>query len=206
MKTTVVADGLKEMAEYFERAPAAAHEAAFLAVYTVSERDAITLGRDEMNSQVNFPAGYLNKDRLYVSKKANRQDLEAVVTGRDRPTSLARFVKNPVPGQRGVSVEVHKGRTKYMKKAFIVRLRSGRTMDGKTFNVGLAIRLAPGERLHNRREAGNVDYAMLAPNVYLLYGPSVDQVFQSVSQEIAPEVGNRLAAEFLRQFVRLTSG
>ncbi|WP_329502985.1 hypothetical protein PCP35_09245 [Pseudomonas aeruginosa] len=193
-------------ADYFERMPEDVTQAVRMAINDVAKGPALRRAREEVGDQVNFPAGYLTGDRLGVSKLARNHDLEAVITGRDRPTSLARFVRNPRPGQRGVMVEVHKGSAQYMKKAFLLRLRSGRVMDGQTFNIGLAIRLAPGEKIHNRREAANVNYSSLGNGVVLLYGPSVDQVFRSVSDDIAPEVGDMAVAEFWRQFARLTNG
>ena len=38
----------------------------------------------------------------------------------------------------------------------------------------------------------------LAPGLWLLYGPSVDQVFRSVASEEAPEAARFLEAEFNR--------
>ena len=40
--------------------------------------------------------------------------------------------------------------------------------------------------------------------VALLYGPSVDQVFRDVSEDIAGPVGNMVATEFFRQLTRFT--
>jgi len=206
MSVTVSADLFDELADYFEQMPAVTTEAARLAINDTARGPAIKLARDEMYGQVNFPAGYLGSDRLFVGKLARNSDLEAVVVGRDRPTSLARFATNATPGQRGVRVEVHKGQSKMMKKAFIVRLRAGRTVDGQTFNVGLAIRLAPGEKLTNKNFPSEVHASSLGPNVVLLYGPSVDQVFRSVSGDIAPAVADSAASEFFRQFARLSNG
>jgi hypothetical protein len=43
----------------------------------------------------------------------------------------------------------------------------------------------------------------LAPNVYLLYAPSVDQVFKSAADTETPDVLDMMAVEFFRQFARL---
>lgn len=61
-------------------------------------------------------------------------------------------------------------------------------------NMGLAIRLKPGESLRNK--TGKL--TRLAPNVYLLYGPSVDQVFRTISSEMTDEVADYLQQEFSR--------
>ncbi|WP_281686689.1 hypothetical protein [Pseudomonas citronellolis] len=206
MSVSVTADLFDELERYFDELPQVTTEAARLAINDTARGPAISLSREEMYDQVNFPAGYLGSDRLFVAKFAKNNDLEAVVTGRDRPTSLARFATNPTPGQRGVTVQVHKGHSKMMKKAFIVKLRAGRTMDGQTFNVGLAIRLAPGEKLINKTLPAEVYATSLGPNVVLLYGPSVDQVFRSVSTEVAPAVADHAVSEFYRQFARLSNG
>lgn len=82
-----------------------------------------------------------------------------------------------------------------MDRAFLVRLRGA--PDG--FNTGLAVRLRPGESLRASRAARRLDN-----NVYLLYGPSVDQIFRSVAVEQSEPVLLDLEIEFRRQFIRLS--
>ena len=195
-----------DLSDYFERMPDITTDAARMAINHAAARSAIPLGRDEMYEQVNFPRGYLSAARYGVTKKARNTDLESIVTARDRPTSLARFVKSPKVGQRGVQVEVHRGNTKVMKRGFIIKLRSGASMDGTSFNVGLAIRLAPGERLSNKSMPVATYARSLGPNVVLLYGPSVDQVFRSVADDIQPAVADSAVTEFFRQLSRLSNG
>ena len=79
-----------------------------------------------------------------------------------------------------------------------MRLRAG-TADIETkSNLGLALRLRPGESVLNKRQMVQV-----SGNLYLLYGPSVDQVFRSVAEDIAPEATDILEAEFLRLIDRM---
>ena len=155
--------------------------------------------RADIESQVAFPNGYLKTDgRLSVTRKARQDSLEAVITARDRPTSLARFAAGQTPESTrkgGVTVQVKRGKNTHMKRAFMVRLKNG--------NIGLAVRLKQGETLANKSYGKPV---MLAKNVYLLYGPSVDQVFQTVAEESLPEIGNMVSKEFYRQFTRLSRG
>ena len=80
-----------------------------------------------------------------------------------------------------------------MDQAFLVRLKNN--------NIGLAVRLKPGEVLQNSEKAVRLDN-----NVYLLYGPSVDQVFRSVADDKTPKILSDVTAEFLRQFARLSRG
>lgn len=201
---TVLADAFKDLEQYFDGLPGVTTTAARLALNDTARGPAMKLARMKMNSEISFPTGYLNKDRLYVDKLATNADLEAVITGRDRATSLARFATSGSVGSRGgVTVSVAKGSSTSLKKAFLVKLRQGKTMDGSTFNVGLAIRLAPGETIQNRT---STHMTMLSGNVALLYGPSVDQVFKSVASDIAPNVADEVATEFFRQFTRLSNG
>ena len=75
----------------------------------------------------------------------------------------------------------------------MVRLRNG--------NIGLAVRLKDGELPINTHSE-----VMLADNVWLLYGPSVDQVLSGVADDVAPGIQRSLSKQFLRQFARLTRG
>lgn len=206
MSARFFAVGLDEIDDFLQLAPDAATEAARMAINDVAKRSGLALARREMYDEVNFPPGYLSNDRLFVAKLARNHDLEAIIMGRDRPTSLARFAVGPIRvGQRGVRVAVHKGGGVMMKKAFIVPLY-GRSGNGS--NMGLAIRLKPGESIYGRREAGNVNYSVFKRDKYgtivLLYGPSVDQVFKGVAEDISPQIAEDVSEEFFRQFARLT--
>jgi hypothetical protein len=153
----------------------------------------------EMRKQVNFPASYLTGSdaRLRITKQATNTDLEGVIAGRSRATSLARFSRetDPAAARRrgGVSVQVKPGQARFMRGAFLVRLKAGAGNTDTQFNLGLAIRLKPGQSVHNKHSM-----KQLSHNVYLLYGPSVDQVFSTVRDDVAPQIGDFLQAEFLR--------
>lgn len=207
MTSRITAVNLLELDEFLSAQPVAARTSARLAINSVASRKAVPHMRKAMRDEVAFPAGYLeDKDRFGVTKPATDADLSASITARFRPTSLARFA----PGQSfdgarrtgGINVKVNNGGgSKRLEGAFFVRLRRGRdTIDG--FNTGIAIRLKPGERLRGRKKGGaGIE---LAPNLYLLYGPSVDQVFRQVSVAESPYVADQLQREFVRQFVRLS--
>jgi hypothetical protein len=177
----------------FDDLPAHIVLAARQAVNKTADR-ARTAGARLMQQQVAFGAAYIN-ERLQVTKRAQGTSLEAKVTGRFRATSLARFESsNAAPGQKGgLRVEVKPGVAKFMPNAFLMKLRSGGELTDTKFNLGLAIRLRPGETLHNKRQLKHV-----GRNLYLLYGPSIDQVFRSVAHEIVPDMTEFLAAEFQR--------
>ena len=179
-----------------------------LAINGVTKGKGMTAIKRQMLDEIAFPSGYLNADRLKVTKLASDSNLESVITGRKRATSLARFVTgNPIPGSKrsdGVSVRVQKGRTTYLKNAFLVRLKRGASLSEDNFNVGLAVRLKPGEQLANKRTSHKS--WLVKDKVALLYGPSVDQVFAGVIEELRPQIGDDVAAEFHRQFARLSNG
>ena len=168
-------------------------------------RDGRKQAADRILAQVNFGASYLapGNKRLYVSKQAKRGDLEAKITARGRPTSLARFVTAGTFGKEGVTVQVGHGKTKRLKRAFLIKLRAGTDAIETRFNMGLAVRLKPGDTLRNKKSV-----VQLQSNLYVLYGPSVSQVFldrdekKGVSIDIAPDILDGLETEFLRLLER----
>lgn len=152
--------------------------------------DTLTYGRTlaarEMEDQVNFPRGYLTGEngRLTIAKRASPGELSGIIRGRDRPTSLARFISGGArKGQRGVNVEVSPGIVKPFKTAFLIQLRSN--------NLGLAIRTRdkkPPTSAYKPKE--------IAPGLWLLYGPSVDQVFNETREMIKPNLEEYMSDRF----------
>lgn len=148
----------------------------------------------EIRQQVAFSARYLSgaQGRLAITQRASESDPTAVLTGRRRPTSLARFATNArrsrVPGAR---VTVQPGLSRFLPRAFFIPLRSG--ADGSNNNLGLAIRLPAGTRPSRAYKP-----QLIGTNLWLLYGPSVDQVFDDVAAEMVPESSDFLEREFLR--------
>jgi hypothetical protein len=183
----IAVDGLAELKD-IENLDEAIVKAARQAINAAADR-ARTSSAKEMQRQINFPARYLN-ERLRVAKRASGMKLEATIAGRDRPTSLARFAKSTSASaarkKGGVSVQVNPGETKFMQGAFLMQLRGG--------NTGLAIRLKEGESVRNKKYMTKV-----GKGLYLLYGPSINQVFRTVAEEqTAPEAAAFLEQEFLR--------
>jgi hypothetical protein len=168
--------------------------AAYRAINLTATR-ARTMAADEIRRQVNFPTSYLNpaEGRLTVANTAGPGDLQAMILGRHRPTSLARFVTRGTPGKTGVDVTVKPGKSDEMKRAFIMKLKSGTGGIDTASNLGLAIRVERGTRPTKAWKPVRV-----SDGLYLLYGPSVDQVFQSVRTDITPEADRILATEFER--------
>lgn len=198
--------GLQEFEAVVSRYPKAARNAARLSVNDAA-RWGRTRAKKEMLGQVAWGSSYLGSvrdGRLRVSKYARAGDLEAAITGRFRPTSLTRFLTNRSQmlgrNRRGpAKLRVSPGSPAAIQKAFLVRLKRGNVLDDTSFNYGLAIRLKPGERIRNKK-----DMVPFGNGAYLLYGPSVNQVFATVREDIEPDVSGRVASEFTRQFRRLT--
>lgn len=165
-------------------------------------RDARSRAAALIRDQVNLPASYVSpgNKRLYVSKNASQENLEARITAQGRATSLARFTQgSPKAGKPGVFVEVSPGKARFMKRAFLIKLPQGNSgVTDSRYNLGLAIRLRPGEVIRNKAFSKKIDRGLFA-----LYGPSVNQIFRAnsgkgVASDMAPEVANKLTDEFLR--------
>jgi hypothetical protein len=167
--------------------PVALITAARQAVNKTADR-ARTAAAREIRLQVNFPATYLNpsEGRLNVASYANGLDLTAKIRARQVPTSLARFVVgSPKPfAKGGLSVQVKPGKAAFMARAFLFPLRNG--------NMGLAVRTngPKPSRAYLPKPIGN--------GLWLLYAPSVDQVFSAVREQIAPDAAEFMENEFNR--------
>ena len=165
-------------------------------------RDTRAIAARKIGEQLAIPRRQLGPGagRLTVTRRATPGSLRAVITARSRPTSLARFVRNPTTRRGAIlSVQVKPGRTRQLRRAFLIRLRRGTSLTETQFNLGLAIRLRPGERISNK-----IQQIQISRGLYLLYGPSIQQVFldnelQGVAADIAGPTAVRLEAEFLRQ-------
>ncbi|MDR3474326.1 MAG: hypothetical protein P4M09_21965 [Devosia sp.] len=194
-----------DIAQSLDDLPADILRAARLAVNAAARRAYTSSGR-QIRKQVNFPATYVTgqKGRLSITKFASGSDLEAVITGRHRPTSLARFVTGSLAvgganRKAGVRVEVKPGSVRRLPGAFLIRLRAGTetNLDTKS-NLGLAVRTKDG------RPPPGYKPLPLGRNLWLLYGPSIDQVFFSattqrgVASDIVPDIETYMENEFLR--------
>jgi len=197
LQFAVMVEGVESLREIRDLGPRI-KTAAAQAINKVA-RDQRAEAARRITDQVNLPKSYVSPagGRLVVSQQAQKESLEARITARGRPTSLARFSRG-TPGKAGVTVEVKPGQTSFMRRAFLIRLPQGSTLTDSRFNLGLAIRLRPGERLQNK-----VRQVKLDKGLYLLYGPSVQQVFlnnegKGVAADLADPTADYLEAEFTR--------
>jgi hypothetical protein len=142
---------------------------------------------------------------MQITGFATGSNLSATITARSRPTSLARFIVGGLKigganKKAGVSVMVEPGKVKRLPGAWLIRLRAGSEANLDTAsNVGLAV------RTKNGRPPPGYKPVQIAPNVYLLYGPSVAQALFSestqsgVAKDISPRTLQILEDEFWRQ-------
>lgn len=201
----VEARDLSAFAAVFRDMPLLADRAARMGINDTA-RHSRTVAAREMGDQINFPRGYLapRNGRLRISKFASEDDLEAEITGRDRPTSLARFAVGKVKFGRNAGIQVQvaaAGGAVRINRGFFMRLRRGASFDSGNANVGLAVRLRPGETLTGSTAARDI-----GGGLYLLYGPSVDQVFRGVSHDILDDTSDYLADRFIHHFERARDG
>lgn len=201
----VVVEGLESL-DAFENLPKRTIAAARIAINHAARKGYADAGR-RIIQEVNFPARYVTgkAGRLQISQFATDKHLEAVITGRTRPTSLARFVTGSISigganRKAGVQVEVEPGSAKRLPGAFLIRLRAGSeaNLDTKS-NLGLAVRTKDG------RPPPGYKPLPLGKNLWLLYGPSVSQILYSernrggVATDIQPKTMQILEDEFWRQ-------
>lgn len=200
MAVTVLVEGLSDLQKYLDALPEVTRTAARIALNEGADFGVAKLLPAELEKQVAFPTGYLNPSRLFVAERARDDSLEAVIIGRQTPTSLARFAGGATFGQRGgITVTVKPGAPRRLDKAFLVRLRQGTRSTAQGFNTGLAVRVKPGETLRGSTAAVQLDN-----NVFILYGPSVDQVLRTVADEQTDAIAEKVRSEFFRQFARLS--
>ena len=200
-------EGLEGLSDFFAKMPEVTNKAARLAINQIAQRDGLSLARDSVMDEIAFPKDYLKGDRLAVTRLATDSNLEAVITGRKRATSLARFAAPGTPIgsalRSGVRVRVSsRGGGELLRRAWLVRLNKGKSLTEDNYNVGLAVRLGNDERVAGKHTAHQ---SWLVPGVVaLLYAPSVDQIFRTVADDISPRVADMTATEFIRQFTRLS--
>lgn len=156
-----------------------------------------------IREQINLPASWLapSAGRLRLAQRATTARLAASIRARRRPVSLARFVVSERKGRGGgVWLRVKPGRLTFIPRAFRIRLRAGLELTDEKHNVGLAIRLKPGERIRNKAVQNTV---RMRNGLTLLYGPSIDQAFISrtgagIAQDIEPQIMDWMEGEFHR--------
>jgi hypothetical protein len=199
-----VVSGLDRLADYYRRYPEIAERAGTTATNDAAAH-ALALARRAVRKDANLSASYINDpDKLRVARKAGRVSGEAVVLANARPISLARYAPagQGFGRQRGVTVRVKRGgASKHMRKAFLIPLKQGsHSVDtgAGVYNRGLALRLPEGQTIKNKRVAKKLK----GGNTWLLYGPSVHQIFRQSLPEVAADTSNYFERRFFYQLGR----
>ena len=202
----IMSNPFKDLQTYFDALPDVSNKAAMLALNEVTKKQGLAILRDEMNAEVNFPENYVKRN-TERSQAATQHNLTAVITGRGRATSLAEFVVGGSflrsrLGPVGVKVKNQDASVSIINNARLINLNNG--------NTGLAVWVPKGKPLHGSYGAVKLNSKGARRNqkydIYLLYGPSVDQVLGGAFDKRADEVGEMLVNEFIRQFGRLSNG
>lgn len=197
--------GLETVEKYFVTLPDRTNKALKLAVNDAALYGA-RLGKKQIMAEVNRSSAYLGNpknvnSKLARIKTASVNDLESIVQANHRLASLAGFSNSPVSFGRpksAIKVKVGKGGAKEVKRGFFIRLKKGDVLTEDNYNLGIAIRLKPGEKVGNKKVSKAKD-----SRIAVLYGPSVEQMFNRITPEIADDVLAFAEREFLRQFDRL---
>lgn len=196
MEFAIVIEGIRAGSYIGDLSPEKVAQAASRALNKIAAQTRTRADRT-IRESIAFPARYLGpaSKRLWVQQKASAGALEAVVRGQGRPTSLATFSKDrnrsrkATAAEGGVSVMVKQGQTKFIKRGFIITLNNN--------NLGLAVRTdgGPPDGAYKPKRIGK--------NLWLLYGPSVDQALlnsrgEGIYEDLSPEVLLMLETEFNR--------
>jgi hypothetical protein len=210
------AEALASAARDLAQIPAASDRAAYRAVNKVAAK-VQTQAKRTIVSQVMLTATYVGKRMDLVPATLDKP--VAIIKARKRPTRLstygAKIVTVAAPGAKGdplrkipagrksagVGVRVsRRGGWKILKGAFLMPLRSGREEGGN----GLGVFIHPGaaaEATLRRASQRHEIYAGKGTSRGMkhLYGPSVDQLFRRIKDEISPTVQADLAEAFQKQ-------
>ena len=199
MSIDIDPSGIEDLEHLFERFPVITRQAMSIALNETARGPAIKAAKRNIMAQINFPDGYLDT-RVNFTRASTPYNLEARIEGRDRPTSLARFVPFGTPVVKGRGA-VTGGTSVMVKRGLSQRFPTGFLFELKNHNIGFALRVKAGSVVHGVQR---YKPKRLFKDVYLLYGPSVDQTLTDVADQIAEEVTSDIATEFHRQFARLS--
>lgn len=213
MKISIDTRQLRRAADHLRSYTAAIARAEYRAVNTTAARYTTRVRRD-IAGQIALPQREIRD--LMQTTKASVARPEAEIRLRKRPLRLARFgakqlsapakhrsrakgdPRRGIPAgrkQAGVSVKVSRtGTRKRMPGAFLLPLRAGKTAGGN----GWGIFVRNGSRgMKQAVEAGaTVGKHIGAGGIRHLYGPSPDQVFRRLREELAPEIRQTLRESF----------
>lgn len=188
-EVVLVIEGIRELSDDMANLPKKVELALQRAMNRTADQTRTRLSR-MIRQDVNLTASDLSPGgkRLFVSQRASAKNgaMQIRISGRGTPTSLARFAGN----QRRPKVRVKRGAAaRHIPGTFIINLRNG--------NTGLAMRSE--ERPQNAYKP-----RQMKNGLWLLYGPSIDQILLAASRDngafadVEPWARDKLEAEFWR--------
>lgn len=195
LQLALFVENLLEPEELIGLTPEKIDRSAYRAINYTADR-ARKNSDNEIRNQINFPASYLapSAGRLFVKDKAGPGNLNATILARHRATSLARFVTSDKDiGKMGLTVSVQRGKRSELERAFLMKLKSGNEDIDTKNNLGLAVRLEKGQTPDKAYKP-----VRISDGLFLLYGPSVNQVFKTVRGDVSPQAEQDLEREFMR--------
>lgn len=178
---------LEEVAKEFDRGITHTRKI-FAAVLNDATDEVWSSAVEEVIGEVNLDKAYVQK-HLFIHKRASAKKLQTVIRGTVRGVLLSRYGAQQVTRagkgrsqvKAGISVKIKPtGRRITMASAFFIRLKRGKAAGEGA--LGVAIRPKPGMKL-SRRESLEVNKRGYA----VLHGPSVDQVWRSISASVEPD-------------------
>lgn len=194
MSTVSLSQSLEGLAEVRQRLAALGEKAPRVMAMVINRGAdrARTRGVSAIAAQVKLQKSYI-RDLLAVSKKASKADPDAVITGRKRPTLLFRYgaVQRTVPARNG----------KRRKAGVSVNVkRKSAPAEGKWFIVHRLKNSGASAVISRFRRSSGVGNRW--DGLKVLYGPSVDQLWRDVRDDVAPEVMEWAGTELVRQLER----
>ncbi len=191
----VAGKGIESLERYVARLGDGATKAAVMAVNDTAEWARVRIKR-QMQSEVQLTESAFANRQFAVTRRANTAELQATLSASRQPYSLSRFKTGDVgfgPSAGPVKVRIKTGgSTVPLKRAFYLRAPNGA--------VGIAVRSK--KPLDNSRGARRVR----GTDIYVLFGPSPDQLMRRLAPDSVPAVENYLNREFSRQIVRVING
>lgn len=187
--------GLTDFTRFLQRAPEIATRAAAFAINDTA-RSERTAAKRRMQADAAAPLSTFEGRNFRIDRFASPGNLEAVIRAERRPLGLTTFLTSRTAKRkgagRGLEVQIKRGGPKtVLEGSFLLPLRNG----------GRAVALRTKGAIRNSRAAQEI-----RPNLYLLSGPSVNQMFGVIAPERVKPGGDLLRRNFLRQFERLTRG
>ena len=191
----VSSTGIRGLEDAIRRQPEIARKAAQFAVNDTIEWSRVRI-KAGILQQVAVPADSITPARFGITRRAKPNALEAALSASNQGLGLIRFVTSPrVARAKSPTVRIKPGGAAVkMERAFLIPTPKA------PGSFALAVR-APGG-LAKSRAARRIP----GSDVYILSGPSPNQLLANIAPTLLPAIQTRLQQEYARQFERLSRG